>query len=1570
MTLFVRACRARRLAAAEKSRAKRHEAENKAAIAARAAQFEELEHLAQTQVSQAKTAHISASERVNESTKVTRGMVDRLREFEEEQWQDRTAAVLELRANQNAVRAKAATQSAKYNQKIANQRRQLEEEKESMLAKGLNPYAEFRRRDIEEEDRAQEERIKASVERNKAALAERLIKEEEIQRKAEMAEKREKAYEKRHREELGNHITEARNREYLRSVTTDGVEMLDPTGRAARIDPSKITDIPDYSFGLGKSARVPPESMKRIVEKIRGNLKVDREELGEYSRFVRSQSAATREAAAGQTGQVGAQGSVSMDDSHLHEQKQLMQYQDLASKSGAMPAAEGTASAINLAEDGDVEKLLQIVGDDAGVSGSASIDGFGLGSATSGKYKTVQLTKFEQDCFERAKERQQKRVEEGTQQVAGGKVFKGQAFVAHPSVIEFVDFDVGKTYRKRFILTNTSYTFNSFRILPLADDVIDFFEITFDKPGRMSAGVSCSIDVRFSPKLNQDIDSCIGFYSETGPVQVPLKCFVKRCQPEIINPTIDFGSIVVGQKMRIALKVKNTGALPSRFTVNRLEVETESAAAEEVERSGEGGADDEQPESESACVAPSRRQSLRSEVVSADTEGEELTAATNMAELNARVQKRLNEAVQCKLMENPHPLSVESGKGIVNGYGEASVIILCAPLYVGKISQKFSVTFEDVDESMKSVDSQGNYVRREQIVEAVCLSEELPIFLTDMDVNFKTTLHGRIYRKKFELRNRSSNTCAVSIKIPPPFNLFIEVNPTIVYVQSGMSQTVNTKFAPDSSIVEKLKYFSVVHEQTDHAACLMVPVEIQVANQELPVFFLLKTDVCSSRIRLSHHKLSFDSVYVSQQKTLQMTAKNTSMLPQKLAFTNLRKEISVMPNDGFAVLLPNEEVVFEVSLRPFSAVNYNINITLTTSFNDTYIIKANGLGVEPVVMFDSPVLYVRPTVPGEKVVENVVVRNTTQHKQCVEIVTPDPRFTWVKISPTVVELSPQGSARLEIEFSPPFDITDDDPKQWHMNLVKARDEKTKPQVVTPFSEWHEEDGWVFANGQFGSLQWTTANWRNTADEEEEGNDEESMVGVGEDEWGVLGRYHIPMFVKPANFDAVTKDNRDELMARLLPPLYLNLETVVKKPDFIADSTSVDFGQMAVGTRVLRTIKLRNVTLNRDMDLRTNGLNAVGPFSIVNASRAMYPSQWHTLVIECKPMLQGLVVEVLELSSTDGGPRINVSLRVQGVNPTVEISGLDPGLPGWSALGGILNFADVVACDVRNKRFTITNKSLFPIKATLERALCAGVPSNKQSELIQRTADGLPLFSCRPEFAMIPQGESVEVEMTFRPDRARPHPFREDINIRVGKGDDPIKICAIGRATNRQMFVRTIDPTDEPFYKEVLQDETDEDLLLVHPSQAVRTTAKAAMLDLGLGLSATQVIKLFFPDPFKDEVDNSDDVKSVTRKVAVCAADILDGRGGTGPGSYEVKLSQAAIDSKYFSVQNDKGNVTPGGEVVVAITCTVKRPRGLGGLEVGSWQNFNADILLKGGWKPDGEETDFVVPIVFSAYIRL
>ena len=92
--------------------------------------------------------------------------------------------------------------------------------------------------------------------------------------------------------------------------------------------------------------------------------------------------------------------------------------------------------------------------------------------------------------------------------------------------------------RLRFSLTNVSYTFNHFKLLDLEDEIKDFFEITYEKPGRMSAGTSCSILIEFDPKLNKDIVSVLPVLSHTGPINIPLECYTKKVVPSISTASL------------------------------------------------------------------------------------------------------------------------------------------------------------------------------------------------------------------------------------------------------------------------------------------------------------------------------------------------------------------------------------------------------------------------------------------------------------------------------------------------------------------------------------------------------------------------------------------------------------------------------------------------------------------------------------------------------------------------------------------------------------------------------------------------------------------------------------------------------------------------------------------------------------------------------------------------------------------------------------------------------------------------------------------------------------------------
>jgi len=116
-------------------------------------------------------------------------------------------------------------------------------------------------------------------------------------------------------------------------------------------------------------------------------------------------------------------------------------------------------------------------------------------------------------------------------------------------------------------VTNVSFSFNSFKLLPLADNIKDFFHIEYTPTGRMSAGLSTTITITFTPQLNKDITAYLPILSETGEIHIPLICTCKKALISIDEGKIDFGKVIFGEQQTCYLNVKNTGALSTKIFV-------------------------------------------------------------------------------------------------------------------------------------------------------------------------------------------------------------------------------------------------------------------------------------------------------------------------------------------------------------------------------------------------------------------------------------------------------------------------------------------------------------------------------------------------------------------------------------------------------------------------------------------------------------------------------------------------------------------------------------------------------------------------------------------------------------------------------------------------------------------------------------------------------------------------------------------------------------------------------------------------------------------------------------------
>jgi hypothetical protein len=173
-----------------------------------------------------------------------------------------------------------------------------------------------------------------------------------------------------------------------------------------------------------------------------------------------------------------------------------------------------------------------------------------------GTYQPV-LSKLEEEYMAKAMVRQKENIVKP--QIVAGRVFKGESFISKPESIIFKvsysceltfmkDFTVGISHTQTILVTNVSFSFNSFKLLPLADNIKDFFHIEYTPTGRMSAGLSTTITITFTPQINKDINAFLPILSETGEIHIPLVCTCKKALISIDESKIDFGNVIFGEQ--------------------------------------------------------------------------------------------------------------------------------------------------------------------------------------------------------------------------------------------------------------------------------------------------------------------------------------------------------------------------------------------------------------------------------------------------------------------------------------------------------------------------------------------------------------------------------------------------------------------------------------------------------------------------------------------------------------------------------------------------------------------------------------------------------------------------------------------------------------------------------------------------------------------------------------------------------------------------------------------------------------------------------------------------------------
>jgi len=508
------------------------------------------------------------------AAKARRKQIDKLQAFNQrfqESHEARARSILSLKTSTQEVHDELAWKIEHQSKSEAKRLLREKEEFNRLLESGSNPYEVFRRRRQDSRVAKITREIEQKLKRSEMSLAERMIQFDEYNKAKDAEEAREAAMIEVFNKSLGRDLHEQRISEYLKTRTKGSMDTIDPSGRQFRVEPSSVTIIKPSGFGLGKVQRERPDIVNKVAgdfhldELILKNMLIPRKardfvpHIGEVLRGT--VETANRKARDDLMRQRSSSTTLSADDEQNLVAHALKQDEVVAL--GTPPGAETAVQESLLSPNARLE-------DERGFHRPFDEGHALLGSSnserTQKRFQQKELSQFQKNALHRARQRQLEGIVR--EQVVLGRSFQGQSFQPKPSSIQFCDFEVGKTYEKVFVLTNVSYSFASFKLLHLPRDLRNFFEICFEKPGRMSAGLSCKILITFTPKVNSDIFFGIPFLSSTGRFDVPVHCTTKKLKPVLMQPQLDFGCVVHGESKTLRFKIRNHGALESPIEVS------------------------------------------------------------------------------------------------------------------------------------------------------------------------------------------------------------------------------------------------------------------------------------------------------------------------------------------------------------------------------------------------------------------------------------------------------------------------------------------------------------------------------------------------------------------------------------------------------------------------------------------------------------------------------------------------------------------------------------------------------------------------------------------------------------------------------------------------------------------------------------------------------------------------------------------------------------------------------------------------------------------------------------------
>uniref|UniRef100_A0A8D0NUS5 Cilia- and flagella-associated protein 74 n=1 Tax=Sus scrofa TaxID=9823 RepID=A0A8D0NUS5_PIG len=987
-------------------------------------------------------------------------------------------------------------------------------------------------------------------------------------------------------------------------------------------------------------------------------------------------------------------------------------------------------------------------------------------------------------------------------QVASRRKFRGRPFNSKPQLIHFKDFDVGREYEKKVILTNATYTINYCRLAGVEESLRDSVRVDFDPPGPMSAGMSCEVLVTFKPVVNKDLEGNISFLTQTGGFSVPLKCSTRKCSLSLDKQLIDFGSYVVGETASRTITLTNTGGLGTRFKFLLASESCEMDASHSVLKRS----------SLFTCEEKSFCDKVATSVSEQRMEGNEssLPEAPSQREsqgLDAREQVEGRPPESETVTTPPSKEQTEfclgeMTEGEIAPFGSIRVPVIFTPLVPGTAHSRVKVVFQ-------------NQQCPTLHFRVVGVAVDVPVWVPKPDVDLKICMYDRLYQDSVLVHTRSKVALRLKFEVCKELRGHVELLPETGYIQAMSSFSVQLKFLPHSLPEDAGKYFD------KESRVLEAPMTIQVADQIRPVGFTLHAVVTTSDLELSPSVVDFGYCTISEAVRTQVGLCNHSLLPQGFGFVRLPKCVDVQPNDGFGTILPLETLQLDVIFQPTKAKEYSFELVCKSEINRCFKLTCRAVGVRPPlelshhqIKFAATSLY-DTSVASLYVINSHVSLNSLTHSvprigsEDASPVGPTsfefllPPDLPITISPLVGTVWPGKQCLLQVAFRPvlPSELIHQEAFQ---ALIKEAESKSsfRRDMATQKKDQRRQSVSIL------QLQNRDRSFRSSSSQPPELQKQDltsssqeyqaAQAALTRSFPGKFDKFVIPCVVASGD----TKDRKGTEPLSFSPhnTLYLELWCPAVAPSIVVTSdkgkTISNFGDVAVGHHGLKKVSIQNIC-PEDLHLEYSVLNPSGPFVLLNPISRLPSGETQVLELSFSPRESCVAQETLDIVTKRGS--LHLTLTGTGVASTVTCS----------IEGDVLHMGYVIAGESVSSGFKLQNSSSLPIKFSVQLDSLStrtrnqhqlpqflAAPAQRTEVVGTQNLSGQSVFSVVPVEGIMDPGRAQDFTVTFSPDHESLY-FSDRLQVVLFEKKISHQIILKGAAREHMMFVEGGDPVDVP-----------------------------------------------------------------------------------------------------------------------------------------------------------------------------